>query len=345
MKNTQSSVRIDHIFSPILFCLFDFNHTGAYFSKVVHSIKQRQYFPVPRKNSFYNIGETAGYLFPVKLCLVGVVTNSVDDMHEVTRMDTNFKTALNLLGQNRYRFPKRVVSSGETINNETHSKYNFFEMIGGNHDAKRALEDVLAIDKRKQLILSKFGLSLPTGILLYGPPGTGKTLLAKAISQVMIHVANENGSATRGAFISLKASDIVCSEVGQSEKLLSSAFETARKRSPSVIFIDEFQALFTSRDKEDGSGGKGSGRLASTLLTLMDDVTKWKDANETVAHTMDGSSNLIEKNRVVVLAATNTPWMVDRAFLRSGRFDRVSIYLSQFQFRYEVWLTLFLYSR
>ena len=126
---------------------------------------------------------------------------------------------------------------------------------------------------------------------------------------------------------------------------MSSTFETARKRSPSVIFIDEFQALFTSRDKEDGTGGKGSGRLASTLLTLMDDVTKWKDANETIVHTTIGSGNSIEKNHVIVLAATNTPWMVDRAFLRSGRFDRVSIDFSLFQLRYEVWLTLFPYSR
>ena len=147
---------------------------------------------------------------------------------------------------------------------------------------------------------------------------TGKTLLAKATAKLLRKENNRFGS---GAFIPLNASDIICSAIGESEKLLTSTFESARKRAPSVIFIDEFQALFTSRDKGNGSGTKGSGRLASTLLTLMDDLTQWRDANTAVA---PDSSIEIDDKRVVVLAATNTPWLVDGAFLRSGRFDRVS---------------------
>lgn len=100
---------------------------------------------------------------------------------------------------------------------------------------------------------------------------------------------------------------------------MTSTFESARKKAPSVIFIDEFQALFTSRDKGNGSGTKGSGRLASTLITLMDDIRQWKDANTEVAQ----DSGIGDK-RVVVLAATNTPWLIDGAFMRAGRFDRVS---------------------
>ena len=140
----------------------------------------------------------------------------------------------------------------------------------------------------------------------------------------MTQMASQGGyrNINDGTFMSLKASDIVCSEVGKSEKILSSTFETARKRSPSVIFIDEFQALFVSRGTENDTGGKGSSRLVSTLLTLMDDVTKWRDANLSVAPV---TNNEIIENRVIVLAATNAPWMVDRAFLRSGRFDRVSV--------------------
>lgn len=103
--------------------------------------------------------------------------------------------------------------------------------------------------------------------------------------------------------------------------MLASTFEIARKKAPSVIFIDEFQALFTSRDKGNGNGTKGSGRLASTLLTLMDDITTWRDTNTKVAHNNDQENN---HKRVVVLAATNTPWLIDGAFMRSGRFDRVS---------------------
>ena len=121
-----------------------------------------------------------------------------------------------------------------------------------------------------------------------------------------------------GAFISLKASEIVRAEVGQSEKLIVSAFETAHQNTPSVIFIDEFQALFTSRDGEHTGGGKSSGRLASTLLQCMDDATRWRD--EDVKHSSDECN---KQDRVVVLGATNAPWMVDKAFLRPGRFDRV----------------------
>ncbi len=115
-----------------------------------------------------------------------------------------------------------------------------FSSVGGNLEAKLALEDALALSPRKQQLLSKFGLKLPTGVLLYGPPGTGKTLLARAVAQSLKQDHMDIGCAG-GAFVSLKASDIVRPEVGNSEKLIVSAFETARQNAPSVIFIDEFQ--------------------------------------------------------------------------------------------------------
>ena len=121
----------------------------------------------------------------------------------------------------------------------------------------------------------------------------------------------------------LYPSNIVRSEVGKSEKLIVSAFETARKNTPSVLFIDEFQALFTCRDGVTKSGGgKNSGRLASTLLQCMDDITRWRDKD--VVYTSSSAFVPNQKDRVVVLGATNAPWMVDKAFLRPGRFDRVS---------------------
>jgi SpoVK/Ycf46/Vps4 family AAA+-type ATPase len=163
--------------------------------------------------------------------------------------------------------------------------------------------------------------------MLFGPPGTGKTLLAKATALMMQRNPSEDSvsASVRGGggyFISLSASDIVRSEVGKSEKLVSSAFKTARENAPSVIFIDEFQALFTSRDGTLGGGGKGSSRLASTLLQCMDDIVKWQEADSSVLNR--NRKTEFENNRVVVLGATNTPWMIDRAFLRAGRFDRVS---------------------
>lgn len=191
-----------------------------------------------------------------------------------------------------------VVIQADTNTN----KADLFSSVGGNTEAKMALQDALAMDPLKRRILSSFGMSPPAGVLLYGPPGTGKTLLAKAVAKLLANAQ------TGGAFFSLQASEIVRSEVGNSEKELVTAFATARANAPSVIFIDEFQALFTER-----SGGSG-GQLASTLLHCMDDINRWKDSDEV-------SGN--EAARIVVMGATNTPWMIDTAFLRPGRFDKI----------------------
>jgi SpoVK/Ycf46/Vps4 family AAA+-type ATPase len=102
--------------------------------------------------------------------------------------------------------------------------------------------------------------------------------------------------------------------VGESEKLVVQAFHTARTNAPAVIFIDEFQALFTER-----SSGSSS-RLTTTLLQCMDDLQRlnYIDRGDSDI-TSEKEANI---GRVLVLAATNTPWMIDRAFLRPGRFDR-----------------------
>jgi SpoVK/Ycf46/Vps4 family AAA+-type ATPase len=143
---------------------------------------------------------------------------------------------------------------------------------------------------------------------------TGKTLLAKAVAKILRSGGGSSSVDIGGAFISLSSSDIVRAEVGTSEKLVSAAFQTARANSPSVVFIDEFQALFTERNRG------GSGRLSTTLLQCMDDLNQWRDIARRgkAEQENDGTSEV----RVLVLAATNTPWALDRSFLRSGRFDR-----------------------
>ncbi|EED91148.1 regulatory protease, partial [Thalassiosira pseudonana CCMP1335] len=178
-----------------------------------------------------------------------------------------------------------------------------FSSVGGNVDAILALEDALALDPKKRRLLASFGLDPPTGVLLYGPPGTGKTLLARAVAQSLSSKDSKNAGNVGGAFISLKASDIVRPEIGNSEKLIVATFETARLNSPSVIFIDEFQVS------------------AITLLQCMDDLTRWSVADPS-SDTSGTRHNNNQNNRIVVLGATNTPWMIDKAFLRPGRFDR-----------------------
>lgn len=118
----------------------------------------------------------------------------------------------------------------------------------------------------------------------------GKTLLAKSLSRSMIV---------------LHSTDVAQSTVGQGEKAVLEAFENARTRNEkvTVIFIDEFQALFTDR-----SSFGGSSRVTTTLFQCMDNLSRWRKVDSS--------------RRIIVLAATNTPWMIDEAFLRPGRFDR-----------------------
>lgn len=194
---------------------------------------------------------------------------------------------------------------------------DYFRVVGGNAEAKIALRECLSLDQGVRDILNACSMPQPSGVLLYGPPGCGKTLLAKSVARLLRSPASSIG----GAFISLNIADVVLAEVGSSEKVVSSAFETARLNAPSVVFIDEFQALFTDRS----SGG--SSRLTSTLLHCMDDVVKWQLLDK----------NVKRPERIIVLAATNTPWMIDSSFLRPGRFDKlVQVDLPSLQDREEI---------
>ena len=220
---------------------------------------------------------------------------------QLSKVEVTTEDVVNALSTVQQAKPAQyeVVINMDTAND---MEQELFSSVGGNTEAKLALQDALAMDPRKRRVLHNFGMAPPAGVLLYGPPGTGKTLLARAVAKLLARAH------TGGAFFSLQASDIVRSEVGNSEKELVSAFATARANAPSVIFIDEFQALFTER-----SGGSG-GQLASTLLHCMDDINKWQDCDKL-------SEN--DSLRIVVMGATNTPWLIDTAFLRSGRFDKV----------------------
>ncbi|KAJ2853853.1 AAA+-type ATPase, partial [Coemansia erecta] len=133
-----------------------------------------------------------------------------------------------------------------------------------------------------------YGLQPPRGVLLYGPPGTGKTLLARAAaaeSAATVHVIN-------GAEVTAKF-------VGEAEARLREIFADAVARAPSVVFIDEIDALCPRRS---GKGGEAATRTVATLLTLLDGIS--------------------DRGRVVVIGATNRPDALDPALRRPGRFDR-----------------------
>ncbi len=139
-------------------------------------------------------------------------------------------------------------------------------------------------------LFQRFNKKTGGGIMLYGPPGCGKTLIAKAIA-----------SECKATFINVGISDVISAYHGESESRLAAVFDQARSSAPSVLFIDELDALAFSRSK---SQTEHSRRLVNELLTQLDGLGK-------------------NNQDVLVLGATNMPWDVDDATKRPGRFDRM----------------------
>jgi transitional endoplasmic reticulum ATPase len=163
--------------------------------------------------------------------------------------------------------------------------------IGGLETVKKQLEQAVEWPLKYADVFEKSGATPPKGILLYGPPGTGKTLLAKA-------VANES----EANFISIKGPELLSKWVGESESGVREIFRKARQSAPTVVFFDEIDAIAPVRGSGYGDTNVTE-RVVSQLLTELD--------------------GLEELQRVVVLAATNRPDIVDPALLRAGRFDRI----------------------
>ncbi|BFZ59266.1 AAA+-type ATPase [Saitoella coloradoensis] len=164
-----------------------------------------------------------------------------------------------------------------------------YASIGGLGKQIEVLKDMVHLPLLQPEIFTRFAMRPPRGVLLYGPPGTGKTMLLRA-------VANE----TKAHIIRISGPSITSKYLGESEQRLRDIFEEANQKQPSIIFIDEVDALAPKR--EGGESGEAEGRVVATLLTLMDG--------------MEASG------RVVVVAATNRPNAIDEALRRPGRFDK-----------------------
>jgi transitional endoplasmic reticulum ATPase len=163
-----------------------------------------------------------------------------------------------------------------------------YEDIGGLDEEIKKIREMVELPLKHPEIFESLGIDPPKGVLLHGPPGTGKTLLAKA-------VANE----TNSHFIVINGPEIMSKYYGQSEENLRKKFEEAEKNSPSIIFIDEIDAIASKREETKGEVER---RVVAQLLA-----------------TMDG---LKSRGKVVVIAATNVPNILDPALRRPGRFDR-----------------------
>ncbi|RKP24000.1 P-loop containing nucleoside triphosphate hydrolase protein, partial [Syncephalis pseudoplumigaleata] len=146
----------------------------------------------------------------------------------------------------------------------------------------------------------QMGIRPSCGILLYGPPGTGKTLLAKA-------VATESDA----EFMAISIPELIRSHVGESEKALCGVFQRARQSAPCVVFLDELEAIFGSRDASGEVGRQVCMCGRRILITqLMLELDQLHEASADAPH-----------SAVVLLAATNHPEMIDPAILRAGRLD------------------------
>src|SRR5512136_594464 len=163
-----------------------------------------------------------------------------------------------------------------------------YEDVGGLGRELKLIREMVELPLRYAEVFEKLGVEAPKGVLLYGPPGTGKTLIGRAIA-----------SETRLYFLRVNGPEIIHKFYGESEARLREIFEEASRKAPSIIFIDELDAIAPKRAEVLGDVEK---RVVAQLLALMD--------------------GMVSRGHVIVIGATNIPEMIDPALRRPGRFDR-----------------------
>jgi len=164
--------------------------------------------------------------------------------------------------------------------------------IGGLKEQIQEVRETVEYPMTKPELFRKVGIEPPKGVLLIGPPGTGKTLLAKAVA-----------NSTKAAFIRLVGSELVQKYIGEGARLVRELFDLGREKAPSIIFIDELDAIGAKRLDITTSGDREVQRTLMQLLAEMDGFDPLGD--------------------VRILAATNREDILDEALLRPGRFDRI----------------------
>jgi transitional endoplasmic reticulum ATPase len=178
-----------------------------------------------------------------------------------------------------------------------------YEDIGGLQEEIQRVREMVELPLRHPELFQRLGIEPPKGVLLHGPPGCGKTLLARA-------VANES----EANFFSINGPEIMSKFYGESEARLREIFQQAQQNAPSIIFIDELDAIAPKREEVTGEVER---RVVAQLLALMD--------------------GLSGRGNVIVIGATNRPGALDPALRRPGRFDReIEIGVPDKRGRYEI---------
>ncbi|MCA9495420.1 MAG: AAA family ATPase [Nanoarchaeota archaeon] len=163
--------------------------------------------------------------------------------------------------------------------------------IGGLKEEVEKVKEVLELPLLKPKMFAEMGITPPKGVLLHGPPGTGKTMIAKSLAKE-----------TKATFIELVGSELVQKFIGEGAKLVKDLFELARKKAPTIIFIDEVDAIASKRIE---TGTSGEREVQRTFMQLLGEI--------------DGFDALSD---VKIIAATNRLDILDEAILRPGRLER-----------------------
>ena len=181
-----------------------------------------------------------------------------------------------------------LVSGAEVLNRPDTT----FSDIGGLDEQIYQLRQCIELPLAKPEAFRDFGIDPPKGVLITGPPGTGKTMLAKAVA-----------NSTEVTFLGIVGSELAQKYIGEGGRMVREMFDLARSKAPSIIFIDEIDAIGSKRLDVATSGDR---EVQRTLMQLLAEL--------------DGFDSLDD---VKVIAATNRPELLDAALLRPGRFDRI----------------------
>ena len=219
-----------------------------------------------------------------------VIHGQVIEIYHLFRF---WKLTVNLENEDDLVVGRIVKSTKKLLRKKPDKSLISFDSIGGLKEQIMAIKEMVQTPLLHPERFTKFKLSPPKGLLLYGPPGTGKTLCARAVA-----------AETNAHFISVNGPEIVSKYYGDTEEKLKLIFEDAEANAPSIIFLDEIDALCPSREDSQSELEK---KIVSCLLTLMDGAD---------------IDDFTKRPRIFVIGATNRPNAIDSALRRPGRFDR-----------------------